>query len=681
SNTNNVKLLDTGTPGLVKVINGFTKNAYRTEFSRDGKRIFTASADSSAKIWDTETGELVADLNLRIGNIFSVNFSPDNKKILTTSYDGTAKIWNAETGELHYTFLAVDSSDYLVTGKHNQYDGSPAARKLIYFVCNDEVIWLDQVKDQLWVPNLAERINKGETINAKRLEDLELCGLTPATEEGDSKPGEYSFRVTPRRGGLGMIILYVNGIEARSYTPGQLFKNTGVYTLTVKKQEIQKYFIPGRENPVTVKAYTADNTISSRVVRITADEPNGVAATPNLYAVMVGISDYKGDELDLKYAAKDAIDISNAVKVAAKKLLNTDGKEHVFIYNLTTTANHYQLPEKNSIKKLLGEIGTKATANDILLIFFAGHGKMEGAKKQFYFLTADASPSAAALAIADVGISTTELTEWIKPAIVKAQKRVLIFDACNSGQAIRDFVKIGTTDQNYMSARGDEQGQQAKAIDKLNEQSGFFILSASASDQKAYELGRYSQGLLTYSLLKVLKQQPDILENGKYLDISRWFNAAGRTVSELSKENGARQQPQLITNTNFNIGVVDEEVIGNIVLAAEKPLFASSIFLNNDEAIGDDDLEISKMINSQLANFSSRGTDSKIVYITASNSPDAYQLSGRYDVTGNTLLLKVNIKQGREIKYRFEVTGRKDNLKGLAEIVVQQATEWIMKNK
>jgi uncharacterized caspase-like protein len=164
---------------------------------------------------------------------------------------------------------------------------------------------------------------------------------------------------------------------------------------------------------------------------------------------MIGVSDYKGDELDLKFASKDASDISAAVSSAAQKLLNSDGKEHVFVYNLTTDKQRYQLPEKKSIQKLLQEIGTRATANDILIIFFAGHGVMEGKnKKEFYLLTADASKASVGEGVTDVGISTAELTDWIKPQNIKAQKRILIFDACNSGQAIKDFVNWGQMTSN-----------------------------------------------------------------------------------------------------------------------------------------------------------------------------------------------------------------------------------------
>ncbi len=232
---------------------------------------------------------------------------------------------------------------------------------------------------------------------------------------------------------------------------------------------------------------------------------------------------------------------------------------------------------------------------------------------------------------------------------------------------------MGTDNQNYLAARNDDNAQQIKAIDKLNEKSGLFILSASASNQSAYEMGRYSQGLLTYSLLKAIKQQPDILEEGKYLNVSRWFNAAEKTVSELAKETGARQEPQVVTNTNFNIGLVDNEVMAKIILPSEKPLFAASNFQNSDEAIADDDLEISKTINLQLSDLAARGTESKIVYVTATNSPDAYSLSGRYTVKGNTITMTVNLKQSKVIKLKFEISGTKDKLNELAAAVVEKA--------
>jgi hypothetical protein len=296
-------------------------------------------------------------------------------------------------------------------------------------------------------------------------------------------------------------------------------------------------------------------------------------------------------------------------------------------------------------------------------------------------LTADASKTSGSKELPEVGVSTTELIEWMKPQNIKAQKRILIFDACNSGQAIKEIVRIGNSGQNYLAARNDEKSQQIKAIDKLNEKSGLFILSASASNQNAYEMSRYSQGVLTYALLKAIKQEPDILEDGKYLNVGRWFSSAERTVTELVKGNGARQEPQVISTTNFNIGIVDDEVRKMIVLPTEKPLFSASNFQNSDESIADDDLELSKIINFHLNEIASRGSDSRIIYSNATSSSDAYTISGRYEVKGNIIKVKVNIRQNKSLKQQFELSGTIDNLGDLAASIADLAAKKVSEIK
>lgn len=647
------------------------------EFSPDGQRIITASDGGFAKIWDVSSGKLLFNLIGHSGALNSAEFSPDGKLIVTSSVDNTSMLWNANTGELLYTFFAVDSSDYLVVDKYYRYDGTPGARKLLYFTCGTEIIELDQLKDQLWVPNLAERILNGETIEAKKLEDLDICQLTPVVEEKTkSDAQEYVFAITPQRGGLGKTVLYVNDFPIKTYRPDNLFKTSTGYLLKISRSELLSNFVSGETNQVSVRSFIANDLIGSRgELIIDSDLEKQKPPPPNLYAVMIGVSDYKGEELDLKYAAKDAKDLSAALTISAQKLLNYDGQEHVFVYDLTTSEGKYRLPEKEAIRKLLQEIGLKTKPNDMLLLFFAGHGVMAGeANKQFYFLTADASPSTAVENPSAVGISMLELMDWVKLQNVNAQKRILILDACNSGQAIKDFVKLGGNEQGYMAARSDEYGQQIKAIDKLNEQTGFSILAASASSQSAYEMGRYSQGLLTYSLLRAIKLQPDILEQGKYLDVSRWFGAAEKTVSEISKSSGQRQDPQRVASNNFNLGVVDEEVLRKIILPQEKPLFGPVNLQNADEAISSDDLELGKLLQYELTDISSRGEEGSIMFDEKLKSEEVWTLSGRYEITNNKILAKINIKQGKQTpKYRFEVNGSKDNLNELSKAIVSKA--------
>jgi hypothetical protein len=128
-----------------------------------------------------------------------------------------------------------------------------------------------------------------------------------------------------------------------------------------------------------------------------------------------------------------------------------------------------------------------------------------------------------------------------------------------------------------------------------------------------------------------------------------------------------------VSTASFNIGVVDAGVIAGIILPTEKPLFTASNFQNNDESVADDDLELSKIVNQVLFQVASRGADSKISYITVTQSPDAYTLSGRYSITGDTVTVKVNIKQNKQTKHRFEITGSRTNISKIAEDVVKQA--------
>ena len=388
-----------------------------------------------------------------------------------------------------------------------------------------------------------------------------------------------------------------------------------------------------------------------------------------MHAVVVGVSDYKGDALDLKYAAKDARDFSNALNTAAGKLFNFDGTNRIHLYPIHTEADRKFFPDKKSIQSVFESIGKQAQPNDVLLIFFAGHGVMNPADQQFYFLTADASAMANS---EGAGISTKELFEWIQPSRIKAQKRVLILDACNSGQAINDIVKLGDANQGYTGARSDEQGKFIKAIDKLNERSGLFILSAAASDQSAYEMGRYNQGVLTYALLKSAKEDPSVLEGRQFLNLGQWFDVAQKLVEDIAASSGARQQPQVVRTTNFNIGVVDEEVRKKIVLAKEKPMFSNCIF--QDEVVPVDKLNLNKLLDKELSDLASRNADNSIVFYPGSTSTEAYQLTGRYAVSGTTVTLNVFLLHRGEVMKTTQLKGDTKELTKLATEVLGWAT-------
>jgi WD40 repeat protein len=632
-------------------------------FSNDGKQFFTFSFNNTFCKRDLLSGKVLDSLELGTYSLSDYNYA-SNK--LVARNNSEIKLFSLDSNKHLYSLYAIDGADYLVIDSKGRYDGTRDARKLLYLVCNQEVIGLDQLKDQLWVPNLATRIMNGELINDKSLDDLNICNNVPVIMLKESAT-EYQFVITPQRGGLGDIIVSINGMETQTLQKEDLTQDGSNYVYTVSADFVNS--IEGDQKEVKVRALTADNKISSSDVVLKKGSATVTNVIPDLYAVFIGVSNYKGDKLDLQYAAKDARDLGHAFEAAAKKFLNTEpDTEHVFMYRLNTDTPHTGFPDKATIHQTLIEIGTKSKPNDILVIFFAGHGVMIGEKQQFYFLTADASDSSNASAIEETGISMDTLTEWVRPSRIKAQNRVLIFDACNSGQAITNFLTVGS----------DVESKQIKTIEELNERSKFFILSASASNQSAYEYGMYSQGLLTYSLLNTIKLNQAIFNKRNYLDVSKWFTASNELLTELVKQNKVRQDPQLVSSNTFNVGVVDEDVRNQIQLPEGKPMFGRSEFRNTELRL--DNLKLRDAVYDAFNAVITSNATTNILFNETYEGVGVTSLSCDYTVSNGKVTVSVLlIKDGKTRVGEFTGEGIDADLKKLGADIVAKATEFLLK--
>jgi eukaryotic-like serine/threonine-protein kinase len=73
-------------------------SAVSARFSPDGRRILTASADT-ARMWDAVSGQALTEPLKHNNSITSVQFSPDARWIVTASTDHTARVWDAESGQ------------------------------------------------------------------------------------------------------------------------------------------------------------------------------------------------------------------------------------------------------------------------------------------------------------------------------------------------------------------------------------------------------------------------------------------------------------------------------------------------------------------------------------------------------------------------------------------------------
>ncbi len=653
---------------LVHIFKGHQKPVISASFSTSGKIMYTSSWDNTAKIWNAGDGHLLHSLESHTAPLNSISVSSDEKYILTSSGDNTLKKWNTQTGELLYTFFAVDSADYLALDKDGRYDGTETARKMLYYACDNEVLDLEQFKGLAWEPGLVSKqngINK-EPVSAKKISEIDICNYTPIVEEKEGGDSNYHFQIIPRNGGISEAQLYVNNKLIKTYALSDLQKNSGSYFVTVARDEVSNYFVSDGDNQVLVKALTANGVMQSRGTYFTVTTEIKMRPPPNMYVLTVGISSYKPEDMKLNYASKDAMDFSSALIASAQKLLNTDGRQHVIAYTFNTETNSMRWPLKKEIEKAIDTIIQKAMPDDILVAFFAGHGMLPAGQKIFYVLTAEAPGFDVAGIEKDVAISTDELDEWSRK--IKANKQVLILDACSSGQVINNLRQV--------SDRGNVPADQQRALENLKDKTGIFILSASASGQAARESSLYNQGLLTYSLLSGIKLGGGLKDN-KFIDVSKWFNFVSDDVSKMAKEAGLRQQPQILGNASFDVGIVDKQITDSIKLSLRKKIFHRSNFIEDEELISDD-IGFSALVDRELNNLSEKGRESPLIFTGDNTFDSAYSVRGKYSVTGNAISASIFLIKGQKEKvYQFDLKGTTDKKEEMAAVIVEKLRKFL----
>jgi hypothetical protein len=293
-----------------------------------------------------------------------------------------------------------------------------------------------------------------------------------------------------------------------------------------------------------------------------------------------------------------------------------------------------------------------------LLVYFSGHGVAYGnsENEQFYYLTKGFSSQN--LSDPEIrnkyAISSEEMTHWITSSA--SQKQIMILDACSSGQIVEDLL----TERDIPSS-------QVRALDRMKDRTGMFVLAGSAADKVSYEASQFGQGLLTYSLL--LGMDGAALKDGQSVDVMNLFQFARDQVPEFAKDIGGIQTPFLVTPTNaasFDIGLITEDV--KIPIKQVKPLFVKSNF--QDEERFKDVLRLSSAVDQHLINATSGPNSKGIVFINADQFKNAYSINGRYKVVENQITADVNIYKGDDKIGEFQSSGTKNEMDQLVEQIL-----------
>lgn len=220
-----------------------------------------------------------------------------------------------------------------------------------------------------------------------------------------------------------------------------------------------------------------------------------------LWAVVIGVSNYKNlrSEEQLRFAHRDAEELANFLRSP-----NGGG--------FPSTQIKVLLNEEATIAAIRTALGTwlprSAEANDVVYIFFAGHGVVEQ-NSDGYLLAYDSDPQnlyATALPVAELDKIVSER--------LRSRVAVVIADACHSGKI--GLTSRGTEEQVMVNRYLDEVGKSG---------AGAFRLLATRADERSYEDPRWGggHGVFTHFLLEGLKGKGDqdhdgVVRAGELLD-------------------------------------------------------------------------------------------------------------------------------------------------------------------
>jgi hypothetical protein len=239
---------------------------------------------------------------------------------------------------------------------------------------------------------------------------------------------------------------------------------------------------------------------------------SAAARVANRYAVVIGVSEYRSDAIpDLRFASRDAQAFHDFLRSDAAGPFPEENI--LFLKDGAATAQ--------AMREAMFVFLQKAQYNDLVVIYFAGHGAPDpNMPDNLYLLPADADVNA---------LAATAFPMWdVKTALrrqIRAERVIVIADACHSG-GTRQGVDNPTN----------------ASFAALFEPSRRLTLTAAGDNELSLEDTRWGggHGVFTYHILEGLRGAADADANG----IVTFEELAGYVTRQVASDTGGRQNPQ-----------------------------------------------------------------------------------------------------------------------------------------
>ena len=542
-------LWDLNSAKKIRTFLGHNDAISEVSFSYDGKYFASGCYNGVIKLWDiNKAKEIISFINHK-NIISSVVFTSDNKYLMSGSIDGTLKLWDLANGKEIVSMISMGRNDYITITPDNYYHCSKNGMSAIAFVLNEKVFSPEQFDLQFNRPDIVlERIGYAdpEIIKAyreayyKRLkkmnfkeemfnEDFHLPEIEVVNKNMPistyNKEIIFAVKSNDTQYKLDRLNVFVNDVPAYGMAGINLrdrLLNNFDTTLSIE-------LLDGK-NKIQVSCLNDKGVESLKEsFEITY---NGPPLESKTYYVGIGVANYQDSKLNLKYSVKDVQDMAAA--------FGSKGNSDI------TTLTNEQATRENILA--LKDKLMQTSVDDEVIISFSGHGFLSK-DYDFYFATYDIDYKNPELR----GISYDELENLLDG--IPARKKLLLIDACHSGEIDKDEIEIKQTENIADNVKGFE----IEITDKdsklglknsfelmqelfanLSRGSGSVVISAAGGKEYAFEGNEWNNGVFTYCVLKGLKEKEADLDKNGTITVNELKNYVSEQVEKLT---GGRQKP------------------------------------------------------------------------------------------------------------------------------------------
>ena len=558
--TENIRLWNAKTGQQIRTFSGHKGFVPTLTYSPDGQQILSGSSDNTIKLWDAKSGREIRTFQGHMGLVASTDFSLDGQRFLSGSADGTSILWDINKPEFTTRFVGLPGQDYATVTHDNYYMITKNASDYAHFVKGLNIYTFENFDLIYNRPDIVvERLGKAspQLVDAyykAYLKRLEKMGFTEDQISTDMHLPEVAFKDDlPLETSEKTLSFEVNASDTK-YKLDRLNVHVnnvpifGVRGINLKDLDTKVATIPVEltlSNKVNKIQISVHNQSGAESLKETFELLyTGPQEKPELHVVSIGISDYKNDDYNLRYAAKDAKDLA---KLFSKS--GTFNKIHKVILadSAATRLNILALKDKLNQTKV----------DDQVVLFIAGHGLLNE-DYDYYFATHDIdfeNPSRR-------GITYTELEGLLDG--IPARNKLLLMDTCNSGEVDKSSLAETTNEQlasnvtfRAVGTRGLKLKEDIEVAESglglensfelmkelfadLRRGSGAMVISSASGVEFALESAQWENGVFTYAVLNGLKNKTADQDNNGAVTVSELRDYVAEEVKKLT--NG-RQTP------------------------------------------------------------------------------------------------------------------------------------------